>query len=151
MKVCCVTGHRDLPDSKIEFVRQQLGVEVRAAVADGYTYFISGFAAGVDLLFAEVVLSLQAHNPAIQLAAYLPSRSRMHTRDVKFHDFFSRCSFVWVVCEQYRRGCELERNRKMVDQSGRIIAVYDGRPKGGTLFTINYAKKMKRELHIIRI
>lgn len=151
MKICCVTGHRDFPSSKTEFIRHHLDAEVQAAIVGGYTCFLSGFAGGVDLLFAEVVLSLRAHDPTIQLVAYLPSRSRMNTRDVKFYELLSQCSFVGTACEQYHRGCELERNRKMVDQASRIIAVYDGRPKGGTLFTINYAKKAGKELHIVRI
>lgn len=38
------------------------------------------------------------------------------------------------------------RNRYMVALSSRIIAVYDGREKGGTFFTIRYAHTMEREI-----
>jgi len=43
-KVCCVTGHRDIPAERISYVEQELRREVRAAIEDGYTRFISGFA-----------------------------------------------------------------------------------------------------------
>ena len=53
-KTCCVTGHRDIPVEKQGFVEEALRREVAAAIEDGYTRFISGFAAGVDLMFASV-------------------------------------------------------------------------------------------------
>lgn len=38
----------------------------------------------------------------------------------------------------------LIRNQKIVDMVERMVACYDGREKGGTLFTINYARKVHR-------
>ena len=46
-----------------------------------------------------------------------------------------------IHAEQYYKGCYARRNRYMVDQSQRIIAVYDGRPAGGTAATVRYAKE----------
>ena len=46
-KVCCVTGHRDIPTDRAVYVEQALRREVLAAIEDGYTRFISGFAEGV--------------------------------------------------------------------------------------------------------
>lgn len=54
-KTCCITGHRDIPAEKKEFVEEALRREVAAAIEDGYTRFISGFAEGADLMFAAVV------------------------------------------------------------------------------------------------
>ncbi len=51
-KTCCVTGHRDLPQKEINYVKAALGREVDRAVADGYTCFMSGFGEGVDQYFA---------------------------------------------------------------------------------------------------
>ena len=39
----------------------------------------------------------------------------------------------------------------MVAQSQRVIAVYDGREKGGTLFTMRAAHVQKREIRVIEI
>ena len=54
-KTCCVTGHRDIPAEKMDFVKEALQREVAAAIEDGYTRFISGFAEGADLMFAAIV------------------------------------------------------------------------------------------------
>ena len=76
MKICCVTGHRDIPEALTEQVRQDLIREVEKAIQDGFTYFISGFAKGTDLLFAEIVLEKQKEHEAVQLEAAIPYRNR---------------------------------------------------------------------------
>ena len=39
---CCVTGHRDIPADKIQYVQMQLRQELLQAIQSGYTHFISG-------------------------------------------------------------------------------------------------------------
>ena len=41
-KTCCVTGHRNLPQREINYVKAALRREIDRAAADGYTCFISG-------------------------------------------------------------------------------------------------------------
>lgn len=57
---CCFTGHRPeklkQPESEI---RIALGKEIRTAVNEGFTVFISGMARGVDIRAAEIVLQLR--------------------------------------------------------------------------------------------
>ena len=48
-KTCCVTGHRDIPEERVAIMREYLYYEVISAIADGYTHFISGFAAGAEI------------------------------------------------------------------------------------------------------
>ena len=57
-KVCGVTGHREIPAEYMEQAEQGLRREIEKAIADGYTYFISGFADGADQLFAGIVLQV---------------------------------------------------------------------------------------------
>ena len=45
----------------------------------------------------------------------------------------------------------MRRNRYMVDRSCRIIAVYNGIPKGGTFSTLAYAMKQGLNTDIIRL
>ena len=47
-KICGVTGHREIPAEYMEQAEQDLRREIEKAIADGYTYFISGFADGAD-------------------------------------------------------------------------------------------------------
>ena len=46
-KTCCVTDHRDISKEHLDYVEQELRREVQAAIEDGYTRFISGFAEGL--------------------------------------------------------------------------------------------------------
>ena len=40
-KTCCVTGHRDLPQNQINYVKAALLREIEKSVADGFTCFMS--------------------------------------------------------------------------------------------------------------
>ncbi len=150
-KACCVTGHRDIPADKMEYVKTKLKEEIEGAIADGFTTFISGMAEGVDLLFAELVIEQKAQHPELFLEAAIPYRNRLNTTDPLFRMCFEGCNGIKVQQEEYSSDCFMNRNRYMVALSSRVIAVYDGRDKGGTLFTMRYAHMMEREVREIRI
>lgn len=150
-KACCVTGHRDIPADKVELVKARLREEIEAAIADGDTMFVSGFAQGADLLFAELVIEQKAKHPKLFLEAAIPYQNRIKTSDPLFRKCFEDCDGVHVQQETYSSTCFMNRNRYMVSLSSRVIAVYDGRDKGGTAFTIRYAHTMEREIREIRI
>ena len=80
---------------------------------------VSGGAEGVDTCAAKY-----AREKGIKLTVFLPEYSL------------------------YGRGAPLVRNRKIVEYADKVIAFWDGKSKG-TLFTINYAKKIKKECLII--
>ena len=48
------------------------------------------------------------------------------------------CRDVVVIQEEYQPSVYSHRNRYMVEHSDRVIAVYDGREKGGTVRTVSY-------------
>lgn len=150
-KTCCVTGHRVLPSGKFEYVQRELEREIRLAVSDGYRHFISGFAQGADLLFADIVARLAAENPALVLEAALPYRKRVETKDPLFQQLLGKCNIIGIHSETYSPFCFMLRNRFMVTQSQRVIAVYDGREAGGTAFTVRNAKTRAREIRIIAV
>lgn len=148
---CCVTGHRDIPDEKLNFVKAELRREILSAMQDGYTHFISGFAAGTDLLFSEQIALLQDEGHQITMEAAIPYRGRMKTRDPQFRKLIERCNVIGVTAEEYSKSCYISRNQSMVQLSSRVIAVYDGRESGGTAFTIRYARVNEKDLKIISI
>lgn len=139
-KTCCVTGHRDIPAEQMDRIQKLLRQEILAAIEDGYTHFISGFAAGADLLFADIVAELKEIYP-ITLEAAIPYPGRMKTPDKTFRRLIRCCDIVKIHSDSYSKDCYMRRNRYMVDQSQRVIAVYDGRPTGGTAATVRYAKE----------
>ena len=135
---CCVTGHRDIPVEKVPYVQNQLHQELLQAIQHGYTHFISGFASGVDLIFAGIVVDLKSEYP-VTLEAAIPYPGRLNTPDKTFQHLLKKCDVVKVHTEQYSKSCYMMRNRYMVDCSTLVIAVHDGRKSGGTLATIKYA------------
>ena len=148
---CCVTGHRDIPMDRITYVEQELRHEVLAAIEDGYTRFISGFAEGADLIFAAIVAEEREHYPDITLEAAIPYAGRLKTKDKRFHELLHACDAIKVECQEYVPSCFMQRNRYMAGQANRVIAVYDGRERGGTLFTMRYAHTLGREIRVIKV
>ena len=45
----------------------------------------------------------------------------------------------------------MQRNRYMAAESQRVIAVYDGRDRGGTLYTMRYAHTLEKEVRVIEV
>lgn len=151
-KTCCVTGHRDIPASQEDYIKGELRKEILLAISEGYTHFISGFAEGVDLYFTEIVVEQKAQNSGITLEAAIPYRKRLSTKDKDFQRLIKLCDAVTVNAEAYTgKGVFMNRNKYMVQQSNRVIAVFDGRESGGTEFTIRYARKNELDLRIITI
>ena len=152
-KTCCVTGHRDLPQNQINFVKAALLREIEKAVADGFTCFMSGVAEGVDQYFAEMVIEKQKDDPSLELIAVIPYQKRLDSLRAKgrTYEMLEACCDVVVIQEEYQPSVYSHRNRYMVEHSDRVIAVYDGREKGGTVRTIRFAHQMKKELREIPV
>lgn len=150
-KTCCVTGHRDIPKNQVDYIKNELQREVLSAIDDGYTRFLSGFADGIDLMFAAIVAKEKTRHPELILEAAIPYARRLKNQDRQFQLLLGACNSIRVECETYTPSCYMQRNRYMVDQSQRVIAVYDGRDHGGTLFTMRYARTHGREIRQIKI
>ena len=152
-KVCGVTGHRAIPAEYMEQVKQGLRREIEKAIADGYTYFISGFADGVDQLFAGIVLEKAKENPALRLEAAIPYRNRYKRlmEDARTRELLEGCAKVEIVSEDLASNVYMKRNRYMVGQADRVIAVYDGREKGGTVSTIRMVHALRKEMREVPV
>ncbi|UWG96537.1 DUF1273 domain-containing protein [Dehalobacter sp. DCM] len=159
-KTCGFTGYRP---SKLPFkynersipcvhLKLLLYTETEAAIKDGYTRFICGFAMGSDTYFAEAVIALRERYPEITLEAALPCETQADRwpemdRD-RYFKLLTQCDKEIYISRQYHKGCYLERNRYIVNASQRLIAVYDGQ-FGGTMATVNRARVKKLELVMI--
>jgi len=149
-KTCCVTGHRDIPVEQMERVEAELRALIHRAINAGYGTFISGFARGVDRIFARLVLVLQAENP-IRLEAAIPYAGQLKSRNLEFQSLLARCSAIDVIYEEYAPDCFFARNQYMVEKSDAVIAVYDGRQRGGTYQTIRYAREAGRKIAFVHV
>lgn len=151
MKFCCFTGHRTIAKEELENVENAIYHEVTNAIDAGYQHFISGFAEGADLLFAEYVAYAIQKDSTIHLHAALPNRARERAlrKNPETRRLLERCDTVFIATETSHRGMYAKRNTYMVERSQRVIALYDGRETGGTAFTVRLAKKLNRDLYVI--
>lgn len=149
-KTVCFTGHRPekLPDGgdpmspRIRIIKSMLYAEIVNAVSDGFDTFFTGMQRGIDLWGGEIVLSLAAEK-GLKLVAVLPHRDIGKSFKGEEKWIFGRISSnadkLVIISDSYTRSCFFERNRFMVDNSSRVIAVI-GSEKSGTGQTLRYAR-----------
>lgn len=158
---CSFTGHRPekLPWKYEEdtpraiTLKERIFDVVEALYQSGLTHYICGMARGCDFYFAEAVLRLKEERPDITLEAALPFEGQSNRwpeqdRNRYFH-LVSRCDYESLLQRTYTGDCMRRRNYYMVDNSAVLVAVYDGL-FGGTMQTVNYAKKSGLEVVEIR-
>lgn len=150
MKVCCVAGHRDIPENQMEAVKTELRRAIMQAVSEGYYTFISGFTRGTGLIVAGIVAELKAVC-RVRLVAAIPYYGRLTSKDPEFWRLLRQCDAVEVVTGKYNARCYDDRDRFMVDSAARLIVLYDGRENGGTYATLKYAREREREIRIISL
>lgn len=153
-KTCaCFTGHRpkSLPLNEdgsmtIEFasIAYKLKNLIIESIKNGYTYFISGLAHGIDMLCAEFVLELKQEYPFIKLECAIPhiSQSRFYSDvdKVRYLNILNKADDFKIISKEYKRGCMFLRNQYMTNKSSLLIGVWNGK-KSGTSNTIDYANK----------
>lgn len=160
-KTCCFTGHRpdklpwgeDESDLRCLRLKKSIAQAVDEAYTAGSRRFISGMARGSDLYFAEAVLSLRERLGDAVLECARPCESQADgwpaQERARYQSILERCNFETLIQHSYDRFCMMRRNRYMVDRSSRLIAVYNGVPKGGTFQTLTYAMKKGLSIHTI--
>lgn len=139
----CFTGHRPEKLIRCEWlIKRDLEKQVRQAIADGLNVFISGMARGVDIWAAEIVLKLRDAGQPVKLICACPydgfeqGWSRMWQE--RYAAILAAADYVKYVCPGYSRSCFQIRNEWMVNNSARVIAVFNNTPSG-TMNTIKYA------------
>lgn len=104
---------------------------------------ISGMALGWDQALAVAALDLD-----LKLIAAIPCERQERlwplSSQRKYHSILNRAHWVTLVCKgQYRPWKMQKRNEWMVDQSDRVLALWDG-SDGGTGNCIRYAQKKNK-------
>ncbi len=97
-------------------------------------------------------MTLRREKGDVTLEAAIPCAAQSggwpEADQARWRSLLAQCDLETLVQEQYTKGCMLRRNRYMVDRSSRLIAVYNGAPKGGTFqtlarHTLEYAIRQK--------
>lgn len=159
--ICCCTGHRPkgfpfkygVDKQKHNAYLQKLKEKIKLAITEyGITNFISGMAIGVDIDFAETVLKLrEKYSVTLECAVPCPDQTLKWkgTDKLRYENVLKRADEINIISERYTADCMLKRNRYMVDKSELVIAAFNGVEKGGTWYTINYAKRENKIIELI--
>lgn len=143
---CSFSGHRILGK---DFNRELLKDVIKEVIKRGYTTFLVGMAIGFDTECFDILNNLKKENENIKIIACLPCRNQDKSfrkeQKQKYQINLSKADKIICLNEEYINGCMHQRNRFMVDNSS-ILINYLRYNKGGTLYTVNYAKKKGKEI-----
>lgn len=160
-RTCCFTGPRpkNYPwenDKECEAkIAKKLNIAVQEAIKRGYRHFISGMAAGIDLLAAKIVLQLREDMSemgiVLEAAIPFPSQFKRWKEETKreYEIILSQCDKVHYIADAFSLEAYKKRDKYMVDKSSLLIAV-EGKPNGGTARTIAYARELSRTIELIK-
>ena len=158
---CAFTGHRphkfpwryDEADSRCVALRAALTEQITALAEAGVTDYYSGGADGVDCWAALIVLDLREKNPALKLHCILPHEGQAdkwsNSAQERYRFILKQADSVEYVSREYYDGCLMDRNHRLVEAAGLLLAVYNGEQRGGTAATVRYARKLARKTIIL--
>ena len=145
-QTCCLTGHRKIPpgEERKIMVRAR-NILLRLIRDHNVRYFGVGGAVGFDMLAAEYLLNLKAHEEQqIKIISVLPYPAWRETEDWtdelrhRAETILRACDKVVYVRPEFETGVFLLRDRKLVDGSAYCVS-YCNRPRTGTAYTVKYA------------
>ena len=142
---CCFSGHRP---EKLKITEKELArlleVEIKRAVASGFTTYITGMARGTDLVAAEIVLRLRERDDRLKLICALPHPGfGQHWGggwSERSQRVLARVDLTRTICPSFSYAAYQARNEWMGRHSGLVIAVFNGE-RGGTKNTLDFAQK----------
>ena len=141
---CCFTGHRVL---KKDFDDNRLDEVIERLIKNGYKTFLVGMAIGFDLKVFERLLNFKNKN--IDIIACVPCKDQDKFFNAKqkelYKNYLENADKIIYLEESYTDDCMLKRNRYMVDNSS-ILVAYMYAKIGGTIYTVNYAKKKEKNI-----
>ena len=155
------TGHRphkfpwrdNEDDPRCITLKEILTEQIAALAKAGVTDYYSGGADGVDCWASLIVLALREKNPTLKLHCVLPHEGQADkwsdSARERYHSILEQADSVDYVSSAYYDGCMIDRNHRLVESAGLLLAVYNGVRRSGTGATVNYARKMGREIIVI--
>ena len=144
--VCCFTGHRSIESIDIDILHTVLGDILEKMIKNGVTVFRSGGAYGFDICAALEVIEKRKKYPFVQLHLYLPCKEQTLNWDGRDKEIYLKmldnADKIIYTSEEYSAGCMHHGDRCLVDGADVCVA-YCKKSKGGTAYTLNYAKEKR--------
>lgn len=158
MTACSFTGHRpqrfsfgyDEDDPKCDSLKVKMIMKTCELIEKGVRTFYTGMAQGVDQWAAEIVLDMKQHYHDVRLIAVLPCETQAakwtpEQRD-RYYNIIDRSDEAIPLQDRYTSDCMHKRNRWLVEHAEYLLAVYDDSGKGGTAYTVRYAREKQRQI-----
>jgi hypothetical protein len=151
MTIVGCTGHQNIPEEAIPYVRDAIRSELRRLNAVALTGVCS-LAAGADQMFAQAVLDSGG-----QLDVIIPSSDYEKTFDsqgaAQYRRLLSRATTSQTLkWPEPSEDAFLDAGQHVADSADVLIAVWDGheaRGKGGTADIVRYAKQHGKRTIVI--
>lgn len=148
---CAFTGHRTLSMDSQKQVCALLRQLVPTLLSRGIDTFYFGGALGFDTVAAECLHGLRDRDRLpIRTVIAVPCRdqdSRWNAAQVqRYRRMLADANHVVILSESHYAGCMLERNQYMVDRANTLIAFYQPGRRGGTEYTVHYARRLGRRI-----
>ena len=157
------TGHRPEKiispfvenSEEVNAIKLELHNAIVRAIDDVYTTFLCVMAMGVDIWAGEIVLGLRRQFKNLKLIAVVPFPQQANTWPqewrIRFRNLLEKTDEVVMISEHYDSDSFFARNRYLVDYSARLVAVYNQEKKGGTAYTVRYARQQQVDVDMIAI
>ncbi|MBO5217218.1 MAG: DUF1273 family protein [Alistipes sp.] len=135
------TGHRTYRGEAAEPLAEAL----RELYSEGYRVFLCGMAWGFDLAAAEAVIALRSEYDDVELVAVVPHATfgDMFRGEQKhlYDNVLSKAQRSIVLMQQEGDLAYIRRNDYLVDNASYVLAWWDGKPTGGTAYTVAKARR----------
>lgn len=142
---CAFTGHRVL-DSRFDI--NLLERVILNLIKSGARNFYCGMATGFDMNAAEIIVRYKKEY-GLYLCACIPcegqSKYYSATDKGRYENILCACDEKIVLFPDYVEGCMQMRDRLLVDKCD-VLVCYLRRKRGGTYYTVNYAKKQNKKI-----
>ena len=145
---CALTGHRHL---QADFDENVLSDTLEQLIKEGCHKFYCGMALGFDLTALSYLLKLKKkYEITIEACIPFAGQERFFSEEDKqlYRELLEGCDQKTVLSEKYFNGCYMVRNRYMVDNS-EIILAYCRQNSGGTVYTVEYARKSGKTIYFL--
>lgn len=142
--ICCFSGHRRLPNDKLQIITENLNNEIEKLINEGVDTFYCGGGLGFDRIAASIIAKKKDSGINIRLIFALPCKkwNKLWNEAQKkpYVNLLGKADEVIYVSENYYDGCMEKRNQYMVDVSDFCICalLYE---RTGTSQTVRMAKE----------
>ncbi|MEB3190452.1 MAG: SLOG family protein [Snowella sp.] len=140
MKSAFFTGHRNYSG-----LNDGINCLIDFAITQGVNHFYSGMALGTDLIAAKLLSDRHLKWTAV-IPFWGQTARWSQTQQRQYEQLLPQATNKIVLYKDYCPQSYHERNDYMITKSAFCLAVYDGRPEGGTASVIKKVKQLRKNL-----